>query len=77
MKFILTESGDLLMKPNFQVITIKELKQYILENREDKEAFQVYMERINNQPSSQLYDEADIEQFSELLRENQTAKLQE
>jgi len=65
------------MKPNFQVITIKELKQYILENREDKEAFQVYMERINNQPSSQLYDEADIEQFSELLRENQTAKLQE
>jgi len=77
LKFILTESGDLLMKPNFQVITIKELKQYILENREDKEAFQVYMERINNQPSSQLYDEADIEQFSELLRENQTAKLQE
>ena len=71
------ESEDLLIKPNFQIITIKELKQYILENREDKEAFQVYMERLDKQPSSQLYDEADIEQFSELLRKNQTSKSQE
>lgn len=70
-------SGDLLMKLNLQIITIKELKQYILENREDKEAFQVYMERIDKQPSSQLYDEVDIEQFSELLRKNQMSKSQE
>lgn len=59
------------MKPNFQTLTIKELKQYILEQREDQEAFNTFMDRIDKQPVNQLYNAMDIDRFSELLKKNQ------
>ena len=62
------------MKPNFQTLTIKELKQYILEHREEQEAFRIFMDRIEQQPPSQLYDAMDFERFSELLKEHQKSQ---
>ena len=62
------------MKPNFQVITIKELKKYVLEHRDDLEAFQTLMDRIEQQSKNQLHGEVNLEQFSELLKEHQQSK---
>ncbi len=62
------------MKRDFQTLTIKELKQYILEHREDQEAFRIFMARIDKQPPSQLYNAMDVERFSELLREHQKSQ---
>jgi hypothetical protein len=66
--------GGLLMKPNFQTLTIKDLKQYILEHREDQEAFRIFMDRIEQQPTSQLYNDIDVDRFSELLRKHQKSQ---
>jgi hypothetical protein len=35
------------MKPNFTAMSRKELRAYILENRDDDEAFYAYMDRLN------------------------------
>ena len=34
------------MKQNFQAMSRKELRSYILENRDDNEAFYAYMDKI-------------------------------
>ena len=64
------EIGGLLMKLNFQTMTMGELKKYVLENRNDKTAFQAFMERIDAQPQEQVYGEVDAEQFSEILKQH-------
>jgi hypothetical protein len=37
----------LMNQPNFQSMTQKELKSYILKNREDQEAFYAYVDRLH------------------------------
>ena len=62
------------MKPNFQVITIKELKKYVLEHRDDQEAFHTLIDRIEQQSTNQLHGEVNLEQFSQLLKEHQQSQ---
>jgi hypothetical protein len=62
------------MKPNFQTITIKELKKYVLERREDLEAFQTLVDRIEQQPHKQLHDDVSFDRFSQLLQEHQKSQ---
>jgi hypothetical protein len=64
------EIGGLLMKLNFQTMTIGELKKYVLEHRDDKAAFQALMKRIDAQPQEQVYGEVNPEQFSEILKQH-------
>ena len=64
------EIGGLLMKLNFQTMTIGELKKYVLEHRDDKAAFQALMERIDAQPQDRVYGEVNPEQFSEILKQH-------
>lgn len=64
------EIRGLLMKLNFQTMTMGELKKYVLEHRDDKAAFQALMERIEAQPQEQVYGEVDSEQFSEILKQH-------
>lgn len=64
------EIGGLLMKLNFQTMTMGELKKYVLEHRDDKTAFQALMERIDAQPQEQVYGEVNPEQFSEILKQH-------
>jgi uncharacterized coiled-coil protein SlyX len=59
--------GGLSMKSNFQRMTLRELKKYVLEHRNDQTAFQALMDRVDSQAQSQVYDEVDIEQFSMLV----------
>ncbi|NBD16500.1 MAG: hypothetical protein GVY04_10280 [Cyanobacteria bacterium] len=60
--------GDLSMNSEFQTMTIKELKKYVLEHRNDHAAFQALMERVDEQPERQVYGEVNSEQFFELLQ---------
>lgn len=66
------EIGGLLMKLNFQTMTMGELKKYVLEHRDDKAAFQALMERIDAQPQQQVYGEVNPEQFSEILEQHRS-----
>lgn len=63
------ETGDLSMNSEFQTMTIKELKNYVLAHRNDDAAFQAFMERVQEQPQTQVYGEVDAVKFFELLQE--------
>ncbi len=64
------EIGGLSMKSDFQMMTMGELKKYVLEHRNDQEAFQALMDRIDTQPQDQVYGEVDAEEFSTLLEQH-------
>jgi len=55
------------MKSNFQIMTLRELKKYVLEHRNDQTAFQALMDRVDSQAKNQIYEEVDIQQFSILV----------
>ncbi|MDZ4874163.1 MAG: hypothetical protein CLLPBCKN_003559 [Chroococcidiopsis cubana SAG 39.79] len=38
------------MKPDFQTITRAELRAYLLEHRDDREAFYAYMDKLATEP---------------------------
>lgn len=57
------------MKSDFQIMTMRELKKYVLEHRNDQAAFQALMERVDAQPQDQVYGEIDAEQFSTLVEQ--------
>ena len=63
------ETGDLSMNSEFQTMTIKELKNYVLAHRNDDAAFQAFMERVQEQPQRQVYGEVDAVKFFELVQE--------
>lgn len=58
------------MKSDFQTMTIRELKKYVLEHRNDQEAFQALMDRVDAQPQEQVYGEIDAEEFSVLVEQH-------
>lgn len=49
-------------KPDFFTMSKSELKRYLLEHRNDTEAFHVLMDKINAEPNQKFYtvDEADV-----------------
>ncbi len=55
------------MKSNFQTMTLRGLKRYVLEHRNDQAAFQALMDRVDSQAQAQVYNEMDIQQFSTLV----------
>jgi hypothetical protein len=57
------------MKPNFQAMTIKELKGYLLEHRNETEAFNTLMDKIKTD-TLDFYSIADVNRFSELLEKS-------
>jgi hypothetical protein len=61
-------------KSNFAAMTRKELRAYILEHREDEEAFQVYMDKVTGEPG-EIYPAPqsidDLKNFPELLENYQ------
>lgn len=55
------------MKSNFQTMTMRELKRYVLEHRNDQTAFQALMKRVDSRTEDQVYNEVDVQQFSTLV----------
>ena len=62
--------GGLFVNANFETMTLQELKQHVLEHRDDRAAFQALMDRVDAQPQSQLYGEVGVEQFAALLKQH-------
>jgi uncharacterized coiled-coil protein SlyX len=59
--------GGLPMKSNFQTMTLRELKKYVLEHRNDQTAFQALMDRVGSQEQDQVYGEIDVQKFATLV----------
>ena len=61
------------MKLKFETMTRQELRAYILEHREDEEAFQIYMDRVMAEPG-EIYPAPqsidDLKHFPELLEKH-------
>jgi hypothetical protein len=58
------------MKTNFQLMTIQELKAYLLEHRNDTEAFHALMDKIKTGTNLDFYSIADANRFPELLEQS-------
>jgi hypothetical protein len=58
-------------KPNFQTMTRKEILDYIVEHRDDDEAFYAFMDKVYAEPPRQFYPAPktidDLRNFPELL----------
>lgn len=66
------------MKPNFLAMSKSELKRYLLEHRNDNEAFEALMDKINAEPNPKLYtiDEVDVlEDLVEAKRRFESGKV--
>lgn len=59
------------MKPDFKAMTRKELLAYILEHRDDDEAFHIYMGKVHAEPPTEIYPAPqsidDLKHFPQLL----------
>jgi hypothetical protein len=60
--------------PNFELMPRKELLNYILEHRDDDEAFRAFMDRANASPNKVWHPAPksmeDLSNFSQLLEEH-------
>lgn len=58
-------------QPNFEAMTRKELKAYILAHRNNNEAFYAYMDKVNAEPPTEIFPAPksldDFQNFSPLL----------
>ena len=52
------------MKSNFEAMSRQELRTYILEHREDDEAFQIYLDQVMSEPSEIYPAPKNIEDLS-------------
>jgi enolase len=60
------------LKPDFQQMSRKELRTYVLTHREDEEALRIYMARLHNETGvirqTGGIDEEDFNQLEQLIR---------
>jgi SOS response regulatory protein OraA/RecX len=57
-------------QPNFEQMSRKELRAYMLEHRDDEQAFHAYMDRLANEPvlaRGTIEDLQDPSRFAEIL----------
>lgn len=61
-------------KHNFQAMSRKELLAYMLEHRDDDEAFRVFMDKVHAEPSTEVYPAPksidDLKHFPQLLEKH-------
>ncbi len=65
------------MKPDFKQMTRKELKAYVLEYREDDEAFHEFMDRLQSNRSSKTYPCPNTPETEEITRQAIKQKIEE
>jgi hypothetical protein len=63
------------MKPDFNIMTKSELRAYVLEHREDTEAFEALADRIYANPNPQWYQPEDTEQIFNLIQASKHRKI--
>ena len=55
-------------KPNFTAMSDKELRAYVLANKNDQDAFYIYCDRIYAKPGVKM---TSVEQLEQLVREKE------
>jgi hypothetical protein len=58
-------------KPNFADMTKAELKAYVIEHRDDSEAFYALMDKLNSEPGIKI---RSLEHLAQIIEEKQKAK---
>lgn len=56
-------------KPNFITMTKQELKTYVLEHREDAEAFNALMDKLNAEPGTKIRSPEHLAELIEAKRQ--------
>ncbi|NER23420.1 MAG: hypothetical protein F6J86_34555 [Symploca sp. SIO1B1] len=60
-------------QPNFQTMTVQELKSYVLSHREDDEAFYAYLDRVRERENRVVYPPLksleDLEKYPEIIEQ--------
>ncbi|AFY73543.1 hypothetical protein Syn7502_01475 [Synechococcus sp. PCC 7502] len=64
------------MKPNLKAMTKPELKSYLLEHRNDIEAFEALMDKVNSEPDQKFYPPEEASNLSKLLERSPTQQTQ-
>jgi hypothetical protein len=64
------------MKPDFNVMTKAELRNYVLTHRDDPEAFQALADRIYASPNPQWYQPEETEKIVELFPRNESTNIE-
>ncbi|MEH2088541.1 DUF6887 family protein [Nostoc sp.] len=59
-------------KPKFAAMSKIELKRYLLENRNDTEAFHALMDKINAEPNPKFYTIDEIGELGKLIEAKRT-----
>jgi hypothetical protein len=54
-------------KPDFQAMSRAELRAYILEHRDDREAFHAYMDKLATAPVLAVHSLSDTEPLAEVI----------
>ena len=60
------------MKPDFAAMNRAQLRAYVLEHREDTEAFQALADKILANPNLKWYGPQEADRLPEILAEQQT-----
>lgn len=55
------------MKPDFQAMSRAELRAYILEHRDDREAFHAYMDKLATEPVLAVHSLSDTEPLASVI----------
>lgn len=61
-------------EPNFLLMTKSELKRYLLEHRNDTEAFYALMDKINAEPNQKFYTVDEVDVLQELIEAKRQTK---
>jgi hypothetical protein len=61
-------------KPNFAAMSKTELKRYLLEHRNDTEAFHALMDKINAEPNPKFYTIDEIGKLQKLIEAKRTGE---
>jgi hypothetical protein len=64
-----------MMKPDIQTMSTADLRSYVLENRDDKEAFQALMDRLNANVQATTYPCPNTPENIETMRKAIREKL--
>ncbi|MEA5534909.1 DUF6887 family protein [Crocosphaera sp. XPORK-15E] len=64
------------MNPNFKTMNKAELRAYVLQNREDKEAFYALMDRLKTNPTTKTYPCPNTPENLEVMKQAIREKLE-
>ncbi len=65
-----------MMKPNFTTMNKEELRQYVIQNQDDKEAFYQYLDRLKANSNHKIYSHSLSANEIDTVISNQIQKIE-